>query len=461
MDDTPINHPAMTTMPSPRPNWSPETKRWAILGIVALLGALIYYARSALAWLVVAALLAYLLQPIVNWLHEHEMPRWMAAIIALLIAITIIIIIPAILLPMLLRQFLQLSDSLLQAMVKGLELFNDWLVHSRIINLFGFKIDMTGIINDLGDIVNPSEGGVYVPDIQDIMAYLQQAITAAGGVISGLGGWLTSLVGRTLSLLFSFFLMIFYTFYITVDGWKLKPWAKSLIKPEYLPEMSELGYRINRVWHAFFRGQLTLSLVIGGVTLAVGVMIGLPNPLALAIIAGVMEAVPTIGPIIAAIPAVILAMTLGSSVLPVDNLTFAFITIIAYALIQQAENVLIVPRIMGSALELHPMVVLVGVVIGASFAGILGIFLAAPTLATLKVILAYAHAKILDVDPYPIPFDEEQAIRARNRGPTLSGRIKIWLQRIISKKTDEVSGPGKKVTSSRPNPVKEENEANN
>ena len=75
------------------------------------------------------------------------------------------------------------------------------------------------------------------------------------------------------------------------------------------------------------------------------------------------------------------------------------------------------------------MVVLVGVVIGASFAGILGIFLAAPTLATLKVILAYAHAKILDVDPYPIPFDEEQAMRARNRGPTAIVRFKDWVQK--------------------------------
>jgi predicted PurR-regulated permease PerM len=141
------------------------------------------------------------------------------------------------------------------------------------------------------------------------------------------------------------------------------------------------------VWQSFFRGQLTLSLVIGGVTLVVGLAIGLPSALALAIIAGVMEAVPTLGPILAAIPAVILALTQGSSVLPVDNVTFAIITLAAYILIQQAENMLIVPRIMGNALELHPMVVLVGVVIGASFAGILGIFLAAPTLATLKVLL--------------------------------------------------------------------------
>ena len=428
---------------SPHPRWSPETKRWAILGVFVILGALIYYARSALAWLVVAALLAYLLQPIVNWLHDHDMPRWMAAIIALLIAITIIIVIPAILLPMLLRQFLQLSDSLLQATIKSLELFNAWLVNSRIINLFGFKVDMTGIIQDISDIINPGAGGVYVPDVQDIVAYLQQAITAAGGVISGLGGWLTSLVGRTISLLFSFFLMIFYTFYITMDGWKLKPWAKSLIKPEYLPEMSELGYRINRVWHSFFRGQLTLSLVIGGVTLAVSVMIGLPYPLALAIIAGVMEAVPTIGPIIAAIPAIILALTLGSSVLPVSNLTFALITLGAYILIQQAENVLIVPRIIGSALELHPIVVLVGVVIGASFAGILGIFLAAPTLATLKVVLMYTHAKLLDIDPFPVSFEEERAMLARNRGPTLRDRWHGWRQRTsiaTQETTEEESG---------------------
>jgi hypothetical protein len=123
----------------------------------------------------------------------------------------------------------------------------------------------------------------------------------------------------------------------------------------------------------------------------------------------------------------------------VDNVTFAIITLAAYILIQQAENMLIVPRIMGNALELHPMVVLVGVVIGASFAGILGIFLAAPTLATLKVLLMYTHAKLLDVDPFPLTFAEERELRLQNHGPTLRQRWHTWRQRasVVSQSEEQ------------------------
>ncbi len=416
----PTNHSA--------PRWSPETKRWAILGMAIVLGTLIYYARSALAWLVVASLLAYLLQPIVNWLDEHNMPRAMAAGLALLLAVAILVIIPIVLLPMLIQQFTLLAESLVKATIHGIELFNQWMTHSGIISIFGFNIDLRTVIEEIGQKIIPSlgaggESGSFVPTLEDLINYLQQAIATAGGFLTSIGGWLTSLVTRAVSVAFSFLLMLFYTYFITVDGRKLRPWVQSLFKPEYQPELSELGHRINRVWQSFFRGQLTLSLVIGGITLVVGLIIGLPSAFALAIIAGVMEAVPTLGPVIAAIPAVIMAFTQGSSVLPVSNLTFALITLGAYILIQQLENMLIVPRVMGSALELHPMVVLVGVVIGASFAGVLGIFLAAPSLATLKVVLNYTHAKILDVDPYPISYEEERAARVRDRGPTLFNRL--------------------------------------
>ena len=392
----------------PSPQWSIETKRWAILGIIVVLGGLIYYARSALTWLVIAALLAYLLQPLVNWLDDHGLRRTLAAILALLVAVAILFVIPAILFPLLLNQFSQLFQDVLSGSLHGLELFNVWLKDSQMINVWGFTIDMRNAIQEISRLSNVEGSGIYVPTSEDILHYFQQVIAASAGLISSLSGLLTSLIARTISLAFSIFLLLFYTFYITVDGRELKPWAKSLVKPEYLPEMNELGYRINWVWHSFFRGQLMLSLVIGALTLVVGLIIGLPSALALAIIAGVMEAVPTIGPILAAIPAIILALAQGSTVLPVSNLTFAFITLAAYFLIQQIENAVVVPRVMGSALKLHPMMVLVGVVIGASFAGILGVFLAAPTLATLKVVLMYAHAKILDANPFPTPFEEEQ-----------------------------------------------------
>jgi hypothetical protein len=117
----------------------------------------------------------------------------------------------------------------------------------------------------------------------------------------------------------------------------------------------------------------------------------------------VLEVIPNLGPVIALIPAVLVALVQGSNFLPVSNLAFALIVVLVYTLIQQIENNFLVPRIMGQSLKLHPLFVLVGVVVGASFAGILGAFLAAPVLASLKVLGIYAHAKIIDQDPLAQP----------------------------------------------------------
>ena len=429
------------TSQSPSPRWSPETKRWALLAIFLTLGLLVYYARSALTWLVIAALVAYLLQPLVNRLENRGTNRTLAAILGLLVALGLIVVIPAILFPLLISQFFQLTKDVFDASLQGLELLDRWMQESRVLNLWGFQIDFSQFFQEMARLlqVNGVPSDIYVPSMDDLIYFAQQIFAAVWGLVGGLSGFLTSFISRAVSLIFSIFLMFFYVFYITVDGHKLKPWAQSLVRPEFLPEIRELGHRINRVWQAFFRGQLMLSLVIGTLTLIVGLLIGLPSALALAIIAGVMEAVPTIGPILAAIPAVILALAQGSSMLPVSNITFALITLLAYTLIQQVENAVIVPRVMGKALDLHPMIVLVGVVIGASFAGILGVFLAAPTLATLKILFQYTHAKILDQDPFPLTLEEEEAMKEPPPPSWIQKRLKAWWGRI------RVSAMGKEL----------------
>ena len=119
--------------------------------------------------------------------------------------------------------------------------------------------------------------------------------------------------------------------------------------------------------------------------------------------AGILEFVPNIGPVLAAIPAVLLALFqyesswLGSLVGP---FWFAVIVLLLYALVQRVENMYLVPRIIGRSLNLHPLVVLIGAIIGASVAGIFGILLAAPLLATAKLILAYIYRKLLDQPPF-------------------------------------------------------------
>jgi phosphoglycolate phosphatase len=123
-----------------------------------------------------------------------------------------------------------------------------------------------------------------------------------------------------------------------------------------------------------------------------------------------LEAIPTFGPILATIPALLVAFFRGSIYLPISPFWFAALVLGIYTIIQQVENAYLVPRIMGRRLQLHPVVVFIGVLAGGLIAGALGVLLAAPIVATFRVLLRYVYAKLLDQNPFPIELMEQGEI---------------------------------------------------
>jgi len=136
---------------------------------------------------------------------------------------------------------------------------------------------------------------------------------------------------------------------------------------------------IDRKLGAWVRGQLLLCLIIGFFTWIGLTILGVPQAFPLAVIAGALEIVPTIGPIVSAIPAAIVAMTIS------PGLAMAVIGL--YTLIQQAENHLIVPKVMQQVTGLNPIVVIVGILIGGNLMGVLGAILAIPVILVLTEIV--------------------------------------------------------------------------
>jgi predicted PurR-regulated permease PerM len=133
-------------------------------------------------------------------------------------------------------------------------------------------------------------------------------------------------------------------------------------------------------------------------------LIGVPGALFLAVIAGLLEVIPTFGPIIATIPAVIIALIQGSTrFTDMNHVLFAVIVIIAYTLIQQLESNIVAPKVMGNSVKLPPLVVLVSITAGFQVAGVLGAILAVPVVANLKTILSYLWAKVHGRDPWVAP----------------------------------------------------------
>jgi predicted PurR-regulated permease PerM len=136
-------------------------------------------------------------------------------------------------------------------------------------------------------------------------------------------------------------------------------------------------------------------VVLTGVLIWLGATIlGLPGAFALGVFSGLMELLPSLGATLAIIPAILIALTQGSDHLAVSNGVFTLIVIGYYIAVQQVENLVVAPRLVSRAVRLHPLVVILGFVVGGLSFGILGALLATPVIASVKEIVNYLTLKI-------------------------------------------------------------------
>ena len=150
-----------------------------------------------------------------------------------------------------------------------------------------------------------------------------------------------------------------------------------------------LGGRVLALWLAYLKGQLLISLLIGALTWVVSAGIGLAGAAVLGALAGIFETIPSLGPLIAVVPALVMALWKGSSVIPVSNWVFALIVVGAYVAVQQIGNLFIQPRVLSRQLRLPPLLVLIAVIAGAAVAGVIGAYLAVPLLATARELIEH------------------------------------------------------------------------
>ncbi|NJM07741.1 AI-2E family transporter [Candidatus Gracilibacteria bacterium] len=216
-------------------------------------------------------------------------------------------------------------------------------------------------------------------------------------------GAVAGLVGNIFSSAILFIFVFLSAIHLTLSAARYREALVAALPEIYRPEIVELLHRIGRVWVAFFRGQVTLMIIIGLVVWVGLSILGVPGAMSLAIIAGLLEVVPNLGPVVATIPAVIVALLQGSTYLPVNNFVLALLVIGFYVLVQQLENSIIVPRVLGEAVELPALVVMSGVLIGGTSAGILGALLATPVIAMSREILSYTYRKLQGLPPFPPP----------------------------------------------------------
>jgi predicted PurR-regulated permease PerM len=226
-------------------------------------------------------------------------------------------------------------------------------------------------------------------------------LRALGGAFSNIGRTTVSLLGALIAFGWTLFLAYIYAIYISADDGKMRQSLIYTIPPAYQPELTTLGSRIRFVWRTYVHGQLMVMLAVGVLVTVVAWLLGLASPLALGVIAGLLEIVPYFGPVLATIPAAISALVYGSSRFDINNAAFAIIVIIAYVLIQQVEDLYLTPRIHGKSSKLPPLVVMISIIVAAHLAGLIGAIVAVPIVTTGREIFNYLYAKIQKKDPYP------------------------------------------------------------
>jgi predicted PurR-regulated permease PerM len=214
--------------------------------------------------------------------------------------------------------------------------------------------------------------------------------TSGGGLLTTLVGLLAEIGG----LLVDFLLTLVISFYLLLDGPTLRRRALAAVPPQHRPKALFLEEQVTRVLGGYLRGQFVLAATIG-ILVGVGcALFQLPYAVVLGVLAAVFELVPMFGPILSAIPALLVALLATS--FP------TFFWVLGYfILIQQIENNVLVPRIQGHAVGLHPLGALFALLAGFQLAGPLGALFAVPIAGVLWVLVAAAYRNTVQATDEP------------------------------------------------------------
>ena len=350
---------------TPAPKWTPESKRFIFLVCFILIGLAVWRFSIVLAPLVVAVIIAYLLNPPVNWLTQHTpLKRPVAAAIVYLTFLLILILIPTIGTPLIVQQIRQLD-------------FNVQEIIAQLNQPITYSIPILGFNLDINSLVGPIAGSL------DIVA------TGAANVAVGIAG----------GLIWTIFIFV-VGYYFLVDANRFTHWVDSWVPPAYLEEFKQLRYEIDAVWKAYFIGQLTLAIIVGLIIGVSTAILGIKSALLLGIVAALLELIPNWGYSVSGTVGVLFAFFQGSSYIPLPPWAFALLVAGFYFLMWQIDTNYLVPNIIGNRLHLPPAVIIVGIIAGASVGGALGLLLAAPTIASVRVLGGYIYRRLMDIEPY-------------------------------------------------------------
>lgn len=357
----------MATQPAPpvQPikQWTSQQVMLATVWIAAVVAGfwLLFRLRALLLILFIAIIISTAIRPAVKWLARRGLPRVYAEILIYLLFLVAVVSFVVLLLPMLLDQGTALSSLLIQYYRQ----FRQMMVNSpsNILHRLGFELPWQFLPESL---IPANDGAPSVAP--------GQATETPDLVASVFGA--AAVVVRALFLLVAVTLV---TFYWTLEGERAIRTILFPFPPQQREKLRELYDAVEARLGGFLLGQGILCAIIGVLSLIAYLIIGLPNALVLALLAGILEALPTIGPVLGAIPAVLVAASTDPSKI--------IWVVVASMIIQFLENNLLVPRVMDRSVGVTPLLTLLLLATLTSLLGLPGALLAVPVAAIIQLLL--------------------------------------------------------------------------
>jgi predicted PurR-regulated permease PerM len=421
---------------STAPPWDDHMTMIMAIAFSSLLIVLGVVFWSVIPFALGTTIIAYLLNPLTNFLQKRVTfgRRGWAVLLTFLIILVIILLVFIVLIPPLIEQSINGITSLWTFLVN---LFTQPIFINPELPLIRDPATTEAIaISDYINVLLAQQGFSTVSEWlistgQNLTLdreTIQQFFSIGGGLTTGVLGSVFSIAGSTLSLVLNTVFFLTVLAILLGGGRTLSDAILDAVPDGYESDSQRLLADLGGVWDSYVRGNFTLGLIMGFAMWTLAVVLGLPNPLFLAFIAFAMEFVPNVGPLIAMGVATAMGVGNGSSTFPgLSNFAVGGLVIVIWFVMQQLEATVLVPRIVGESLKLHPAIVILSVIWGGSFAGIIGVIIAPPLVASIRIILHYIYGRLTGRTAFTKREPESESTVSRLK------RLVDWVDRMAER----------------------------
>lgn len=372
------------------PPWGPTIKLVVGLTFVAIMAAFLVRFRTLIAPLLMVLILSYLLHPVITRLEKKTRLSWKVSTgIVFLIVVILFLGLTAGTGVVVVNQ----AESLIRFIQNVLTDFPD--IAQDIITR---KFEVGPFIFSLSEFFNTEN---VVSMAQQTLDYIQPILGSAGNLISVVA------TGTVTTVAWVFFIFI-SSFFIVSDMGETPDINAQLDIPEYNDDIARLTLELSRIWNAFVRGQSILIILTFMIYAAMLGILGLRYALAIGLLAGLSRLIPYVGAWITWITIILVSLLQNGNYFGLVSWQYMILVLVIGMTIDTIFDNFVAPQILGGSLGVNPAMVLIAALIAANLIGIIGVFLAAPVLVTLRLFGQYALRKMLDQDPFP---EEETDIR--------------------------------------------------